>query len=318
MKLATLDTGGAGQSALQVGDELLDLGRAGGVIDIAQSIPATVREILADTETLDAVRRVHDTVSQLSDDELELMRMTSALVRLEEAELLAPIPNPQLILSVGLNYYRHLAEMEGTPAPDHPSAFQKNVGSLTGSGKPIVLPPQCPDMVDYEGEFCFVFGRTCHNVGRDEAMDYVAGYTVANDVSARDWVGEVFAAEGTFPAALAWERNVMGKQLPTFTPCGPVVTTADEIDDPNDLLLEFRLNGEVLQSTRTDDLIFGIPEIIAYFSQWYRFAPGDIVTTGSPAGVGFGRDPKIFMKPGDVAEVTLEGVGSLRNPVVAD
>jgi acylpyruvate hydrolase len=317
MKLATLDTGVAGQAALLIGDELLDLGRAGALVDIAEDIPARVRDILADPDATDAVRRVHDTVSGLSEDELELMRMTGTLTPLGESDLLAPVPDPKLILSVGLNYHHHLAEMKGTPAPERPSAFQKNVSSLTGSGKPIVLPPQCPDMVDYESEFCFVFGRTCHNVGRDEAMDHVAGYTIANDVSARDWVGEVFAAEGTFPAALAWERNIMGKQLPTFTPCGPVIATADEIADPHDLLLEFRLNGEVLQSTRTDDLIFGIPEIIAYFSQWFRFEPGDIVTTGSPAGVGFGRDPKIFMKPGDMAEVTLEGVGTLRNPVVA-
>ncbi|MBO6783348.1 MAG: fumarylacetoacetate hydrolase family protein, partial [Alphaproteobacteria bacterium] len=208
-------------------------------------------------------------------------------------------------------------EMEGTPAPKFPSAFMKTVSSLTGSGKPIVVPPQCPDMIDYEGEFCFVFGRTCHRVSEDEAMDYVAGYTIANDVSARDWVGDVFTATEPFPAILAWERNVMGKQLPTFTPCGPVITTADEIGDPHDLLLEFRLNGETLQSTRTDDLIFNIPQIISYFSQWYRFEPGDIVTTGSPAGVGVGRDPKVFMKPGDVAEVSLEGVGTLSNPVVA-
>ena len=172
-------------------------------------------------------------------------------------------------------------------------------------------------MVDYEAELSFVFGRTCHNVGVGEAMDYVAGYTIANDVSARNWVGEVMAAQGVFPAAQAWERNIMGKNFPTFTPCGPVIVTADEIADPHDLDLSLTLNGTVMQATKTDDLIFDLPQIIAYFSQWYRFQPGDIVTTGTPAGVGFGRDPKVFLKPGDTVAVTISGIGTLQNPVVA-
>ena len=170
-------------------------------------------------------------------------------------------------------------------------------------------------MIDFEGEFCFIFAKECNNVNEAEAMDYVAGYTIANDVSARDWVPEVFAAEGTFPAIQAWERNIMGKQLPGFTPCGPYLVTKDEIKDPHDLKLETRLNGEVMQSTSTNDLIFKIPQIIAYFSQWYRFQAGDIVTTGSPAGVGFGRDPKLFMKPGDKIEIEIEKIGILSNTI---
>ena len=156
----------------------------------------------------------------------------------------------------------------------------KTIVSLTGAGKPIVIPPQCPDMIDYEAEFCFVVGRTCHNISIDDAMDYVAGDTIANDVSARDWVGDVFSATEPFPATLSWERGVMGKLFPTFTPCGPVITTKDEIADPHNLLLGFRLNGKVMQSTRIDDLIFKIPEIVSYFSKWYCFEPGDIITTG--------------------------------------
>ena len=148
-------------------------------------------------------------------------------------------------------------------------------------------------------------------------MDYVAGYTMANDVSARDWVADVFSATEPFPSILAWERNIMGKLLPSFTPCGPVIATKDEVEDPHDLLLEFRLNGEVMQSSRTDDLIFNVPQIVSYFSKWYRFEPGDIVTTGTPAGVGVGRNPKVFMKPGDHAEVSLGGIGVLSNPVIA-
>lgn len=314
MKLATLDTGGSGSAAvLSSQNELLDLTASG----LAEDIPARVADILGSEAALDAARAVLDKLEGLSADETQNLRDTGSLVALDSADLLAPVPRPNLILSVGLNYHRHLAEMAGTPAPAYPSAFMKTVASLTGSGKPIIVPPQCPDMIDYEAEFTFVFGRTCHNVSADEAMDYVAGYTIANDVSARDWVADVFAAKEPFPSILAWERNIMGKLLPTFTPCGPVIVTKDEIADPHDLLLEFRLNGEVMQSSRTDDLIFNIPEIVSYFSQWYRFEPGDIVTTGTPAGVGVGRDPKVFMKPGDRAEVTLEGVGTLSNPVVS-
>ena len=147
-------------------------------------------------------------------------------------------------------------------------------------------------------------------------MDYVAGYTIANDVSARDWVGEVFSATASFEGIQAWERNIMGKNFPTFTPCGPVLVTKDEIADPHDLQLTTRLNGEVIQSTKTDDLIFKIPDIIAYYSQWYCFQPGDIVTTGSPSGVGVARDPRVFMHEGDTIEIEVEGIGVLSNYLV--
>ena len=236
-------------------------------------------------------------------------------VRLKDADLLPPVPNPKLILSVGLNYWKHLEEMEGTPVPKHPAAFIKTRDSLLGSGKPVTAPSQCPDMMDYEGELCVVMGKVCHNADTLEAMDAVAGYTIANDISARNWVHEVFEAEGTFPAIHAWERNLNGKQLPGFTPCGPVFVTKDEIPDPHALHMETRLNGEVMQSTGTDDMIFKIPDLIAYYSKWFRFNPGDIITTGSPAGVGFGRDPKVFMKPGDVVEVEVEGIGMLTNGI---
>jgi 2-keto-4-pentenoate hydratase/2-oxohepta-3-ene-1,7-dioic acid hydratase in catechol pathway len=191
------------------------------------------------------------------------------------------------------------------------------MSSLTGSGKPIFVPPQCPDMIDFEGEFTFVFGKPCHNVSEAEAMSYVAGYTICNDVSARNWAPEFFAAKGNFEAIHSWERNIMGKLLPSFTPCGPVMVTADEIRDPHDLQLTTTLNGQVMQSTKTDDLIFKLPAQIAYFSKWYRFSPGDLVTTGSPSGVGFGRNPKVFMKAGDTIEVEIEGIGKLSNRLAA-
>ena len=319
MKFATIDNAGGSHLGVQKGsDEILDLVLLRGVVPRANLVPKSLRGLLeAGEDAIELVRRCIGDVDGLSTDGRERLVETGTLSPFDSTPLLAAIPDPKMILSVGMNYGRHLAEMKGTPKPQHPTAFIKVAESLTGSGKPITVPPQCPDMIDFEGEFCFVFGRVCHNVSVDEAMDHVAGYTIANDVSARDWVPEFFGADGKFDAIHAWERNIMGKQLPSFTPCGPVVTTVDEIADPHDLQVTTRLNGEVMQSTKTDDLIFKLPEMISYFSKWYCFRPGDIVTTGSPAGVGFGRDPKVFMKPGDVVEVEIEGVGTLSNPLVA-
>ncbi|MEK9662637.1 MAG: fumarylacetoacetate hydrolase family protein [Alphaproteobacteria bacterium] len=324
MKLATISpragsAAAAGRVAVAAGgDEYLDLAAASHALAEVNLLPSTMRELLAGGPALlDEVRVCLEELAGLSVDAREQLHRDGVIRRADEVTLLAPVPEPSLILSVGLNYRRHLAEMEGTPVPKNPSAFLKAASSLTGTGQPIVLPAHCNDMVDYEAELSFVFGRDCHNVTADEAMDYVVGYTIANDVSARNWIGDVMRAQGTFPAAQAWERNIMGKNFPTFTPCGPVLVTADEIADPHDLDLSLTLNGETMQATKTDDLIFGLPEIIAYFSQWYRFRPGDLVTTGTPSGVGFGRDPRVFLKPGDIVEVTVSGIGTLSNPVVA-
>jgi acylpyruvate hydrolase len=139
-----------------------------------------------------------------------------------------------------------------------------------------------------------------------------------NDVSARDWVPAFIAVELPHEAPLAWERNIMGKNLPTFSPCGPYITTADEISDPEDLLLTTKLNDQVMQSAKTDDLIYGVREIISYFSKWYRLQPGDLISTGTPPGVGFPRDPQVFMKEGDLIEVEIEKLGVLTNRLISN
>jgi 2-keto-4-pentenoate hydratase/2-oxohepta-3-ene-1,7-dioic acid hydratase in catechol pathway len=202
-----------------------------------------------------------------------------------------------------------------TPAPKQPTGFFKSVTAVTGPGGPIRLPKSHPDMVDWEGEFSAVIGKPCHNVSEAEALQYVAGYTLINDVSARDWVAAVFKSEGIMGAIHAWDHNILGKQFPTFCPMGPSIATADEIPDPGKVDITTSLNGKVMQSACTDDLVFSIPKLIAYYSQFYLFRPGDVITTGSPAGVGYGRNPKVFMKAGDTIEVTVEGIGTLRNPV---
>ena len=219
-----------------------------------------------------------DGVAAMADDEREALRGSDILQAWDSASFLPPVPNPTIILSVGMNYHAHLKEMQNSPALPFPPAFLMTHQALSGHGKPIIAPPQCPDMVDYEGELCFVFGRTCYNVSEEEAMDYVAGYTIGNDVSgARLGRTRFFPRRKPFDVISAWDRNLLGKQLPTFCPCGPVIVTKDEIADPHNLQMTTTLNGEVMQSSKTDDLIFNLPQIISYFSQWYRFSPGDIV-----------------------------------------
>lgn len=311
MKLLTIDAATGGHPGVILGDgRVLDLAKTPAATLDGGWRPGSVREILERGDAgLDAIRRTADAAAK----QVAAAEEAGAVSDFDKTPLLPPVTDPWLIFSVGMNYGRHLAEMGNTPRPPHPAGFIKTRDSLLGSGKAIEVPPQCPDKIDYEGEFCFVFGRECYRVSIDEAMDYVVGYTIANDVSARDWIPDIKKGEPPFGPIHGWERNIMGKNLPGFTPCGPVIVTKDEIKDPYDLHLQTRLNGTVMQDTKTDDLIFKIAEVVSYYSQWYRFHPGDIVTTGSPSGVGVGRNPQVFMHAGDTVEVELEGVGILRN-----
>jgi 2-keto-4-pentenoate hydratase/2-oxohepta-3-ene-1,7-dioic acid hydratase in catechol pathway len=235
-------------------------------------------------------------------------------VSAKRVKLLPPIPDPGMVLSVGMNYHEHLKEMK-TRVPEKPAAFTKSVASIIATGEPIKVPKSNPDMLDWEGEFSVVIGKPCHAVKAARALDYVAGYTLVNDVSARDWVAPLFSATGLMGPIHAWEHNLLGKMFPTFCPMGPCLLTKDELPDPTNVQIETRLNGRVMQSANTDDLVFSVVQLIEYYSQFYRFQPGDVITTGSPSGVGFGRNPKLFMKPGDVVEVEVKQIGVLRNPI---
>jgi 2-keto-4-pentenoate hydratase/2-oxohepta-3-ene-1,7-dioic acid hydratase in catechol pathway len=236
--------------------------------------------------------------------------------RRKEVKLLAPISNPAIVLSVGMNYHEHLKEMK-TPAPEKPAAFTKSVASIIGTDDPIRVPKSNPDMLDWEGEFSVVIGRPCHRVSAAQALDYVAGYTLVNDVSARDWVAPIFKATGIMGPIHAWEHNLLGKMFPTFCPMGPCIATKDEVGDPANVRIQTRLNGQVMQDANTDDLVFSVVKLIEYYSQFYLLKPGDVITTGSPSGVGYGRNPKVFMKPGDVVEVEVKEIGVLRNTLAA-
>ena len=219
---------------------------------------------------------------------------------LAEVELHSPIPNPAKILCIGLNYLDHCIETN-QPVPQHPILFAKYNNALTGHLKPILLDGSSKQ-VDYEAELAFVVGKRAFHVGEAEAMDYVAGYITANDVSGRD-------------VQFADSQWVRGKTLDTFCPLGPWLVTKDEIADPHNLRIVCRVNGETLQDSNTKQLIFNIPALLSFLSQGITLEPGDIVLTGTPPGVGFTRKPQVLLKPGDVVEVEIEGVGLLSNPV---
>ena len=297
MHLVTFTIDREPRAGVLAGEDIVDLGAAD------SSLPGSVRGILA-AGKLDQARAIRDAAPK------------KALVSRKGARLLAPIPDPALVLSVGMNYHKHLAEMK-TPVPGKPAAFTKSVASIIATGEPIILPPSNPDMVDWEGEFTVVIGKACHRVSAAQALDCVAGYTIVNDVSARDWVAPIFSSTGIMGPIHAWEHNLLGKMFPTFCPMGPVLATKDEVPDPGNVRIVTRLNGQVMQDANTDDFVFTVAQLIEYYSQFYRFLPGDCITTGSPSGVGFGRNPKVFMKAGDTIEVEIAGIGVLSNPVRA-
>jgi 2-keto-4-pentenoate hydratase/2-oxohepta-3-ene-1,7-dioic acid hydratase in catechol pathway len=213
-----------------------------------------------------------------------------------------PIPRPGKIVCVGLNYKDH-AEEQGVELPAAPLLFAKFTTSLIGPGEPIVIPSNVTKC-DYEAELGVVIGTTVRNVSRDNALEAVAGYVVANDVSARD----LQFADGQ------WTR---GKSPDTFCPVGPLVPAAD-VPDPHTLGIRAILNGETMQDSSTANLIFGIDEVISYVSQTSTLEAGDLVLTGTPAGVGVFRDPQRLLRAGDEITIEIDGVGSLTNPVVAE
>lgn len=226
--------------------------------------------------------------------------------RVTDGELLAPL-QPAAILCIGLNYRRH-AEEGGQAIPEHPVLFMKMPSTVQSPGGPIVLPRHLrSDMVDYECELAVVIGRRCHNVAAAEALDYVFGYTCANDVSARDWQKNGGGGQ--------WCR---GKTFATFCPLGPALVTRDEVSNPNSLGIRTLLNGEAMQDWNTDDMIFDVPTLIEFLSGSTVLDPGTVILTGTPHGVGFAQNPPRFLQAGDTVTIEIDGIGSLSNPVVEE
>jgi len=285
MRLATIETWAGPRAAVQQGDFFVDIHASDA------RLPASVRQLLeGGPPLLQAGERTADRT--------DAVKVVSGKVKFH-----APVHDPHKIICLGLNYRDHAAE-SGAAIPTEPIVFSKYPTALIGHGEAIVVPP-VSQKVDYEAEFVIVVGKKGKNIPKASAFEYVAGYTVGNDVSARDWQLEKDGKQ--------W---MMGKTFDTFAPMGPVLVTADEVADPHNLPIRLRLNGQTLQDSNTKQMIFQVDHILAHLSQVFTLEPGDLIFTGTPPGVGCVRKPPIFLKGGDVVEVEIVGLGVLKNNVV--
>ena len=284
VRLALEDVGApeAEADSLLPSDPMLFLRRFEATLPHARSVLAFVQACLGRWDAPDLVR-------------------AGSLLRRRDVRLTAPVPAPGKIVCVARNYATHAAEIGQAAPPEEPVLFLKAASAVIGPEDDIVI-PAASAQTDYEGELAVVIGRRARRVHRAEALAFVAGYTVANDVSARDFQGQ----RG---------QHFIGKSCDGFAPLGPALVTADEIDDPQDLALTTRVSGETMQSARTKEMIFPVAEIIAFASRLMTLEPGDVLLTGTPAGVGMARKPPRWLHDGDVVEIEIERVGRLHNYV---
>jgi 2-keto-4-pentenoate hydratase/2-oxohepta-3-ene-1,7-dioic acid hydratase in catechol pathway len=231
----------------------------------------------------------------------ELIDRGSACIALNEVKLNAPVPRPGKYLGIALNYADHIAET-GREQPEYPSFFTKQSTCVIGNGDAIHR-PRVSDKLDYEGELAFVIGKRCRHVPVDKAHQVIAGFTIANDVSVRDW-------------QMRSPTMMLGKSFDTCGPLGPWIVTPDELGDPHNLSIKTWIDDELRQNGNTRQMIFNCYEMIAYLSQAMTLEPGDVITTGTPSGVGVKMQPRGYMKPGQTARIEIEGIGTLSNPVI--
>ncbi len=308
MRLVSFRVGQDAAAAPRFGAQI-----ANAVVDLVEAfraaglgMPADPQDAVAwldlDGPFLAGVRQV---VGEITSDAKARARLEQrgAVLALDGVRLTAPIPRPGKILCIGLNYRDH-AEETGKPIPERPILFSKFPTAVIGPADPVVL-PRISSKVDFEAELGVVLGRRAKHVTRERALEHVLGYMNLNDVSARD----LQYGDGQ------WQR---GKSCDTFAPMGPAIVTADEVPDPGALGIRLRLNGVVMQESNTSRLVFGVADLIAFLSQTITLEPGDVLATGTPAGVGFARQPPVFLKTGDRLEVEIDGLGILSNPVVAE
>ncbi|HEV7234757.1 MAG TPA: fumarylacetoacetate hydrolase family protein [Ktedonobacteraceae bacterium] len=272
----------------------------GRVVDVAalwQDGPheTTTKQLLAAGPT--AV----DKVFKQAREALDASPDAAGVLRAASVEIGPPIPDPDKIICIGLNYADHANEA-GLAQTEVPLFFAKFRNSLTGPTSPIVL-PRVSSQIDYEGELAVIIGTRCKEVSEQEALQYVAGYTIMNDVSARD-------------LQMRTSQFIAGKALDTFAPMGPGMVLASVLPNPQSLTLSTRVNGQVVQHASTATMIFSVATIISFLSSLMTLEPGDIIATGTPSGVGFKRTPPLFLREGDIVEVEIEGIGQIRNPVV--
>ncbi len=301
MRLASLIWQGKTNLGLLIGEKVLILNELAKLDPARWQALAEVRDVfpLWMEESHSLLADIHAKVSSTGIP----LSWESHCASFEECCWLPPVARPEKIICIGLNYSDHAAE-SGMPVPKEPVIFGKYQNALVGASGPVLLPSNSTQ-VDYEAELAVIIGRRAKRVPEREAMDYVGGYTIMNDVSARDW-------------QFRTGQWLSGKSFDTFAPCGPWVTTPDEVPDPHTLGIRLTLNGRVMQNSSTSNLIFGIPALISYLSHILTLQPGDIVSTGTPPGVGFARRPPVFLQPGDVVEIEIEKLGKMRHTCVAE
>ena len=284
MKLVTFTHGGTSRVGTVVGEEVVDVTAQG------TALPHDMLAFL--TQGQQAMAQARD-VSASGKHRLALADVT----------LEAPIQRPPKILAVGLNYHDHVQET-GLPMPKVPMIFNKQSTAASGPGAAIYRPKDSDDL-DYEGELGIVIGKRCRRVPQDKAVSVIAGYTIVNDVSVRDW-------------QMRSATTTMGKSWDTHCPFGPYIVTTDEVTDPHRLDLKTWVNGELRQNSNTKHLIFNCFAIIEHLSTAFTLEPGDVIATGTPSGVILGMNPKVWLKPGDVVRIAIDQLGVLENPVVAE
>jgi len=281
MRYITFNLGNKQRFGALSGERVIELGKHG--------FPATMLDFILAGEEVWAAAQAFCLENPASE------------VSLSQVHLLAPLPRPGKIIGIGLNYMDHCRE-QNVKVPERPLVFAKFGTAVNGPYGEIEWEAALTHEVDYEGELGVVIGKTVRRITKEAALDYVFGYTVANDVSARD-------------LQFSDKQWVRGKNLDTFCPFGPAIVTADEIPDPQTLALRTKVNGKVLQDSNTSEMIFGVRELIAFLSCSFTLEPGDLILTGTPNGVGVFRNPKIFLQNGDLVEVEIEGVGKIENRV---
>ena len=275
MRIVRFELDGTAHTGAATGDEIADLGDADPIALLAAGVPAIEAAVAA----------------------------APARVPLADTRLLAPLPRPPKFLAIGLNYADHIAEA-GMDAPDFPVFFNKQTTCVIGPGEPIHV-PRVSALVDYEGELGIVIGRRCRHVPAARAHEVIAGYTVVNDVTVRDW---------QFKAP----TMTIGKSFDTHGPVGPWVMTADEIPDPQALRIRTWVNDDLRQDASTKEMVFDCAQQIETLSTAFTLEPGDLIATGTPAGVGIVRNPLAMLEPGDTVRIEIDGIGTLENPVIAE
>lgn len=320
MKLTTImREQGPAPAALLTTGFLVDLSKASSAGLLGQARLLDLTDILdLDGPLFESTRQL---VYKLENGDAELLQRLTKLGAFHEAKtaIYSPILRPRVLLACGMAYKDHMREM-GTPVPEKPAGFLKSPNSIIAHGEPIILPFDDPNMVDFECELACVIGRSLYRAAPEEALAHIAGFTMVNELGSRTKVAPWLAAmAGDNPrkSVSLFMDTVLDKQRATFCPMGPVIETADTFGDPNDFSVETRLNGEVMQSAHSSDLIFDIAQSLSYFSRRYKFMPGDVYSTGSPAGVGYARNPPRLLRDGDVVEVSCPKIGVLSNPVIA-